>query len=168
MNRAARVASPALLVVAALAALLVALAIGGAAQPAGGYDPGAAVRYGLPVVLLLVNLAVSVTVGMLVIAAFALSPADPRWNRALDTVAAAAAVWTVTAGLAGVLAFIDTFLVPVTGSAVRLPAALLPHLDRPRAVLAGHHPRRGADHRARFAVRYHTGVALLAVGAVLP
>src|SRR6476469_1094014 len=95
MNRAARVASPALLVVAALAALLVALAIGGAAQPAGGYDPGALVRYGLPVVLLVGNLAVALTLGTLVLASFALSPADPRWGRALDTAAGAAAVWTV-------------------------------------------------------------------------
>src|SRR5947209_9260172 len=111
MNRAARVASPALLLVAALAALFAALAIGGAADPAGGLDPGAAVRYGLPVVLLIVNLAVALTVGTLVLAVFALSPADPRWGRALDTVAGAAAVWTVAAGAAGVLAFIDTFLV---------------------------------------------------------
>ena len=166
MNRAARVASPALLVVAALAALLVALAIGGAAQPAGGYDPGAAVRYGLPVVLLLVNLAVSVTVGMLVIAAFALSPADPRWNRALDTVAAAAAVWTVTAGLAGVLAFIDTFLVPVTDP--RFGSQLLYYLT---SIALGQSWLATTLAAAlitvlAIAVRSHTGVALLAVGAV--
>ncbi|MGN6741748.1 MAG: copper resistance D family protein, partial [Amnibacterium sp.] len=164
MNRAARVASPALLVVAALAALLAALAIGGAAQPAGAYDPGAVVRYGLPVVLLVVNLAVALTLGTLVLASFALSPADPRWGRALDTAAGAAAVWTVASAGAGVLAFIDTFLVPVTdprfGSqvlyyltsialgqswlATTLAAALI-------TVLA-------------VAIRSHTGVALLTAG----
>jgi len=165
MNRAARVASPALLLVAALAALLVALAIGGAAQPAGGYDPGVGVRYGLPVVLLVVNLSVSVTLGTLVLASFALSPDDPRWSRALDLVAGAAAVWTVSSAAAGILAFIDTFLVPITdpqfGSqllyyltgialgqswlATTLAAAII-------TVLA-------------IAVRSHTGVALLTVAA---
>src|SRR3954451_14204713 len=166
MNRAARVASPALLLAAALAALFAALAVGGAAAPAGGLDPGAAVRYGLPTVLLVVNLSVAVTLGTLLLAAFALSPEDPRWGRALDTAAGAAAVWTVASGAAGVLAFVDTFLVPITDPrfgpqliyyftsialgqswlATTLAAALI-------TVLA-------------IAVRSHTGVALLTVATV--
>ncbi len=171
MNRAARVASPALLLAAALAALFAALAVGGAAAPAGNLDPGAVVRYGLPVVLLIVNLSVAVTLGTLVLAVFTLSPLDPRWGRALDTAAAAAGVWTVAAGAAGVLAFIDTFLVLPTDPrfgpqllyfftsialgqswlATTLSAALI-------TVLA-------------IAVRSHTGVALLTaatVAALLP
>lgn len=171
MNRAARVASPALLVVAALAALFAALAVGGAAQPAGSYDPGATVRYGLPVVLLLVNLSVSLTLGTLVLASFALSPDDPRWGRALDTAAGAAAVWTVASAAAGVLAFSDTFLVPITDP--RFGSQLLYYLT---SIALGQSWLATTLAAALItvlavAVRSHTGVALLTActaAALLP
>ena len=167
MNRAARVASPALLVVTALAAVFVALAIGGAAQPAGGYDPGAAVRYGLPVVLLIVNLSVAVTLGTLALAVFALSPADPRWDRALDLTAGAAGVWTVSSGAAGVLAFIDTFLVPITDP--RFGSQLLYYLT---SIALGQSWLATTLAAAlitvlAIAVRSHTGAAVLTAGTVV-
>ena len=124
MNRAARVASPALLLAAAIAALLAALAIGGGAAPQTLSDPGAVVRYGLPVVQLLVNLAAAMTVGPLVLAAFALSPEHRRWDRTLDTAAAAAAVWTLAAAATGLFAFL-TVSSPITPASPAFGSQLL-------------------------------------------
>ncbi|MDH2443663.1 cytochrome c oxidase assembly protein [Amnibacterium sp. CER49] len=167
MNRAARVASPALLTAAALVSLLAALAIGGGAAPQAVSDPGAIVRYGQPVAQLLVNLAASLAVGPLVVAVFALSPRDPRWNGLLDTAAASAAVWTVAAAATGFFSFLSesaplTVTSPDFGSqflffltsiavgqcwlATTLAAALLTALV--------------------IAVRSHTGAAVLAVLAL--
>jgi putative copper resistance protein D len=106
MNRAARVASPALLTAAAIAALFAALAIGGGAAPE-ARDPGAIVRYGLPLAQLVVDLATSLTLGTLVLTVWALAPDDERWGRALDLAAASAAVWTLAAGATGLLAFLN-------------------------------------------------------------
>lgn len=105
MRRLAWVTGPALLLLAALAAVLVALAVGGGAAPLALIDPGAVVRYGIPIASLLVNLGASATVGCLVLAVFALTPGEKAYDRAVDVAAAGAGVWTVASGAMGFLLF---------------------------------------------------------------
>lgn len=168
MNRAVRVAWPALSILVAFAALLAALAIGGGAAPVATADPGPVIRYGQPVVQLVMNLAASAALGCLVIASFALHPGHPRWNRLLDLGGAAAGIWTVAAGTRTFLLYVQDgppisdptfgpgfvfFLSHVgqTWLAATVAAALV-------TVLV-------------IAVRSHTGVALVtiaAIGAMVP
>ena len=94
MIRLARMAGPAVLLAAALAAALVGLWWGGAAQPT-LVDPGDLVRFGLPIAKLLTDLGFAAALGALLLAVFALPPDGPALGRALDVAAAGAAVWTV-------------------------------------------------------------------------
>lgn len=105
MRRLAWVTGPALLLLAALAAVLVALAVGGGAAPLPLIDPGAVVRYGIPIVTVLVDLGVAGTIGALVLACFALTPGEKAYDRAVDVAAASAAVWTVASGAMAFLLF---------------------------------------------------------------
>jgi cytochrome c oxidase assembly factor CtaG/putative copper export protein len=114
VNRALRIGAPSGALLVALLALLAALAIGGGAAPLAIADPGPVVRFGLPIAQLLVNVAAAMTLGPIVLTAFGVAPADPRWNRLLDVAAAAAAVWTVAAAASGLLAFVDTTNLPLT------------------------------------------------------
>jgi putative copper resistance protein D len=117
--RVVRVGGPAALVVASFLAILAALAIGGAADPLLIEDPGAVVRYGLPMANMLVNLSAAGMIGALGIAIFTLKAGTPEFNRALDIAAASAALFTVTSALtaffnylsvtARALSFDDTF-----------------------------------------------------------
>lgn len=93
-----RVTGPALLLLAALVAVFIALAFGGGAAPQPLVDPGAVVRYGIPVASLFVNLGVAATIGGLVLAVFAMTPGERAYDRAVDVAAAGAAVWTVASG----------------------------------------------------------------------
>lgn len=95
MRRLVWVSAPAVLVAVATAALFAALIYGGGAAPNPFDDPGDVVRFGLPVLKNLTNLAFAATLGTLVLACFALDSGKPEWGRALDLAAAAAAVWTV-------------------------------------------------------------------------
>lgn len=113
MNRLSRIAGPALLVLAAFAALFAALAFGGGAAAALVSDPGATVRYGLPVAKLVVNIGAAGTIGALVLAAFALSAERPEFNRALDVAAGASAVWAVSSAATGFLLFLTIYGQPV-------------------------------------------------------
>ena len=76
--RVTRIAGPAVLVAVALLVLVLGLAYGGGADARPIGDPGALVRFGLPVAKLLVNLGAAVTIGALVLALFALSPKTGR------------------------------------------------------------------------------------------
>src|SRR6478735_5036071 len=89
--------------------MLVALSIGGAADPLPLVDPGEFVRYGLFVSKLLVNLGAAGAIGALAIAVFALSPAEAGFGRALDLAAGAAAVWTVSAAASAFFVFQTAF-----------------------------------------------------------
>ncbi len=109
MPRLVRIAGPALLLVVALTSLFAALQFGGAAAAPLVSDPGAAVRYGLPLTSLLVNLGAAGTIGALVLACFALSPAKPEFAAALDVAAAAAAFWTVASAATGFLTFLNVY-----------------------------------------------------------
>ncbi|MFD3443491.1 cytochrome c oxidase assembly protein [Microbacteriaceae bacterium 4G12] len=114
MARIVRVAGPALLLAVSFASLLLALAIGGAANPLPLQDPGPAVRYGLPVAKMLVNLTAAVTIGSLLLACFALTPKRPEFGRALDIAAASAAAWTVASAATGFLVFLEVTNLPVS------------------------------------------------------
>ncbi|MFM9877617.1 MAG: cytochrome c oxidase assembly protein [Rhodoglobus sp.] len=113
MPRLAKIVAPATLVLAALVALFAALAFAGGADPLRLVDPGAAVRYGLPVSKLLVNLGGAGTIGALVLVLFALDSAKPEFGRALDVAAASAAVWTVASGATAFYAFLLVYNQPI-------------------------------------------------------
>ncbi len=115
MNRIARTIGPAVLLLAAFFSLLVALVIGGGANPALIADPGAVVRFGLPIGRVVVDLAAAATIGGLALATIGFSRSAPEWDRAIDVAAGAAGVWTV----ASVVTTFFTFL-SVAGSQVSL------------------------------------------------
>ncbi|MFE6968559.1 cytochrome c oxidase assembly protein [Isoptericola sp. NPDC057653] len=97
-------AGPAAVLVAVLA-VLAGGAYSGAFEALSGFtDPGAAVRFGLPVVTVLTEVSVSVTLGALVVAACLLPPGRAQ-TRVLTTAGAASAVWAVAAVLQLVLRY---------------------------------------------------------------
>ncbi|MCU1544972.1 MAG: copper transporter, partial [Homoserinimonas sp.] len=114
MIRLVRIAGPALLLVVALAALLVALVFGGAAAAPLVSDPGAAVRYGLPLAKLLVNLGAAATIGALVLTCFALSKDEKAYGAAVDLASGGAAVWAVASVATGLLTFLSVYQQPFT------------------------------------------------------
>ncbi len=105
MQRIARVSGPAVLLLVAFAALLAALAFGGGASPGIVIDPGAVVRFGVPIAKLVVDLSVALSLGALALAIFALSSRGPEFTRALDIAAAGAGAWTVAAASSSILVF---------------------------------------------------------------
>ncbi len=113
MPRVTRIAGPAALVAVALLLLVVGLAYGGGADERPIGDPGAVVRFGLPVAKLFVNIGASITLGAITLALFALSSQKDEYHRSLDVAAAGAALYTVAAGATGFLTFLN-----VTGTAV--------------------------------------------------
>lgn len=94
----------AVLPVGALVGLLLGLLTTGALAANALGDPGAFIRWGLPVVTTAVDLASAATVGTLLLAATVL-PAGKAWERAWSLAAAAAVGWTVFALLRVVLDF---------------------------------------------------------------
>lgn len=88
---------PGLMLAAAIAALLLALATGGGATPQALDDPGPVIRWGLPILKTVHNLAAAVTIGGLVLAVGVFSRRDRAFGITLDTVAAAAGVWAMAA-----------------------------------------------------------------------
>lgn len=104
MPRIAWVTGPAALLVAAVAAVSVALAAGGGAEPGVlGGDP--VVLWGLPIAKLITNLGIATALGALLLALFALSAADAEFGRALDVAAAGAGVWAVGGAITTYLTF---------------------------------------------------------------
>jgi len=80
--------------VVAVAGLLWALAEGGAAEPDLVRDPGAVVRYGLPLAVVVRDLALAVTIGGLVLAAGVVPARAPSWQAALRAGMVGSLVWT--------------------------------------------------------------------------
>ncbi|QEO09009.1 cytochrome c oxidase assembly protein [Protaetiibacter larvae] len=168
MRRLAWVTGPAILLLAALAALVVALGVGGGAAPPPFVDPGAVVRFGIPIATVLVDLGAAGTIGALALACFALVPGSAAFNRAVDLAAAAAAVWTVASAGTAFLLFqslhvsaptldeaygqqLGTFLTDVSVGRAWLTVTLVA----------------AAATAVCFAVRHVTALALTAVGAAL-
>ncbi|WP_344780434.1 cytochrome c oxidase assembly protein [Microbacterium kribbense] len=98
-----------LLVVAALVAAVWALAYGGGAVPLQLGDPGPAVRWGLPLVTMVVNLSAAGICGTLVTALFALRVGEKPFEIAMNTASVSAAVFTIASALTGFLTFVLTF-----------------------------------------------------------
>ena len=96
---------PAVLLLGAFLALLAALAVGGGANPGIAIDPGAFVRYGVPVAKLVVDLSIALALGALALGVFALSPREAEFGKALDVAAAGAGVWTVASAASSILVF---------------------------------------------------------------
>lgn len=104
-----RAMGPVILVGAALVALVAGLAYGGGAVPLDTGDPGAVVRWGLPIAQLFVNLGAAGMAGTLVLALFALKPQTRAFDTALGAASVSAAVFTVAAAATGFLTFLNTF-----------------------------------------------------------
>ncbi|GAB3400099.1 cytochrome c oxidase assembly protein [Schumannella luteola] len=113
MPRIVRVAGPAVLIAAALVAVVLSLAFGGGATAPAIVDPGPIVRWGLPITKTLVNLAVGLTLGSLLLALIALSPKEREYARALDVAAAAGAAWTITSAACAFFTFQSVYVQPV-------------------------------------------------------
>jgi putative copper resistance protein D len=112
-----RAVGPAILVVVALAVLLWGLAFGGGAAPLVIGDPGPLVRWGLPIATLAVNLTAAGMVGSLVLALFALKAGEREFDVALDAASISAALFTVVAGVAGFLTFLNVIPAAVSADA---------------------------------------------------
>jgi cytochrome c oxidase assembly factor CtaG/putative copper export protein len=112
--RIVRIAGPALLLVVAFASLLAALVFGHAADAPRLIDPGALVRYGLPIATMLFNLGVAVTLGSLVLLCFAMSADQPEFARTLDIAAGAAGFWAIASATTGFLTFMSFYTKPIT------------------------------------------------------
>ncbi len=108
-SRALRYAGPAILIGAALLAVVAGLVFGGGAAPLVIGDPGPLVRWGLPLVKLLVNLTAAGMVGSLVLALFALRAGERPFDIALDTASVSAAVFTVASALTAYFTFLNAF-----------------------------------------------------------
>ena len=79
----------------ALVTLLIALVLTGSTQPGQFSDPGAVVRWGTPVVKLIMNFSMAITIGSLAFSAFA---ANPEQQKRLQPIASwAAAIWLLSA-----------------------------------------------------------------------
>jgi len=110
--RLLRVIGPAVLLAAALVSVVAALSFGGGAAAPLLLDPGALVRWGLPISTLVVNLSLSGTVGALILACFAFSTDKDEYGTALDFAAASAAIMTVASAVTGLFTFVSVANVP--------------------------------------------------------
>ncbi|MGE9808774.1 cytochrome c oxidase assembly protein [Janibacter sp. G1551] len=99
-----------ILVGVGLVAAVVGVLVGGAAQSYPIGDPGALVRWGLPLLRLIHDLSASATIGLLLVGAF-LVPETVRTNHRVTlarSAAVAAVVWAAAALVGTVLSFADT------------------------------------------------------------
>ena len=108
---------PAGLIITAVIGMLIALVIGGAAAPLALGDPGPVVRWGLPTVRLAYNLTASLTIGALVMAAWAASRDEPEYERAMQLAQGGAAAWTITTAAAALFTYLSVSAVPFSMSA---------------------------------------------------
>lgn len=117
MPRSLRILAPAVLLAATLAALIIGLAIGGAADERTMLDPGAVVRYGIPISRTLLNLSMAGLIGALVMAVWALDTAKPEGRLVLDLAAGSAAVLTVASAATLIFTYLDVTGLPFSGDA---------------------------------------------------
>ena len=115
MPRLFRVVAPAALIAVTLAALVVGLSIGGAAAERTLLDPGAVVRYGMPVSRTLVNLAMAGLIGSIVMTVWTLASDRPESRTAMDLAAASAAVLTVASAATLIFTYVDVSGQPFSG-----------------------------------------------------
>ncbi|MGJ0204114.1 cytochrome c oxidase assembly protein [Leucobacter sp. gxy201] len=133
-----RALAPAVLLAATLAALLVGLGIGGAADERALLDPGAVVRFGAPIARTLVDVSIAGLIGSVVMAVWALAnvnpdphqgaktrsvrsqhavPATPPETRvAMDVAAGSAAVLTIASAATLIFTYVDLSGLAFSGS----------------------------------------------------
>jgi putative copper resistance protein D len=99
------------LMAALIAATIGGLLISGAANPFKLVDPGAVVRWGLPITRSITDIAMATSIGALVIAAFVFAEGSAQLKNAMNVASIAAVIWTI----AGMLQFNFVYL-NVTGS----------------------------------------------------
>ncbi|MEY4320522.1 MAG: hypothetical protein RLZZ471_463 [Actinomycetota bacterium] len=99
------------LIAALIAATIIGLLISGAANPFKLVDPGAVVRWGLPIARSITDIAMATSIGALVIAAFVFAEGSVQLKTSMNVASIAAIIWTV----AGMLQFNFVYL-NVTGS----------------------------------------------------
>ena len=109
-----RVAPLAALALGGVLAALWALRFGGGAEIPLLVDPGALVRWGLPIDMLILRLSSSLTLGALLLAAFALPKTHPAYETAMNVASWSAAVWTLSSVAAGLFTFSSVYLEPIT------------------------------------------------------
>ncbi|MBK0418645.1 bifunctional copper resistance protein CopD/cytochrome c oxidase assembly protein [Leucobacter sp. CSA1] len=117
MPRFLRVIAPAALLAATLAALLLGLGIGGASAERAVLDPGAVVRFGMPIGRTLVNLTMAGLIGSLVMTVWALASEKTESRVALDFAAASSAALTVASAATLILTYVDVSGQPFSGDA---------------------------------------------------
>jgi putative copper resistance protein D len=110
--------APALFLTVALAVLVVALVFGGAAAERDVLDPGAFVRFGLPVSRMIVNIAAAGMIGSLVFAVWVLARKRQEYGVALDFAAGSAATLTVASLATLLFTFVE--IAGITPSAQEL------------------------------------------------
>jgi cytochrome c oxidase assembly factor CtaG/putative copper export protein len=115
--RILRLTAPGLLLLAAVAAVLVGLAIGGGAAARPIADPGDVVRFGLPILKMVVNLSIAVVIGSLALALWAFSSDERAYRRAIDLAAGSAVVLTIAAGATLIFTFLDVSQTPLSADA---------------------------------------------------
>ena len=96
-------------------ATVIALQIGGAAKELTLLDPGAFVRFGLPLSRALMDVAMATSIGALVIAAFVFAEGDAKLRTTMNVAAGASVVWVIS----GMLSLNFTYL-NLTGLAFSL------------------------------------------------
>ncbi len=101
------VLGPAFFLLAALVAVIWGLAYGGGATPLIVSDPGPVVMWGVPIARLALNLSASVTIGALVLAAWAASRKQPEFERAMTIASSGAAAWVISTAAAAFLTYLQ-------------------------------------------------------------
>ena len=87
--------------------VLIGLAIGGGAAALQISDPGPIIRYGVPLAKALMNIAMAISIGSLVFAAFAAGDKSAVLRKLLNLASAGAAVWAIAASVHFVLSFVS-------------------------------------------------------------
>lgn len=98
-----------ILLAASVASITAALLVGGGAKPPLLQDPGPFVLWATPIATMVMNIAAAAMLGSLVLALFALRSGEKPFNSALNVASLGAALYTISAGLAGFLAFMAAF-----------------------------------------------------------
>ncbi|MDQ1574237.1 MAG: hypothetical protein QOH44_1796 [Actinomycetota bacterium] len=114
MIRVSRVAGPAALLLVGFVALIASLAYGGGAEAPIAIDPGAIVRWGLPIANMVVDLSAAGLIGSLFLCSFAFASNSPEYVRALDVAAGSAALLAVSSAATGFFNLQTAFPQPVS------------------------------------------------------
>ena len=107
-------AGPAALLLVGFVALIASLAYGGGAEAPIAIDPGAIVRWGLPIANMVVDLSAAGLIGSLFLCSFAFASDRPEYVRALDVAAGSAALLAVSSAATGFFNLQTAFPQPVS------------------------------------------------------